>query len=147
MIFDRARWAAEQALDVAGDELGVAVTEQLVHLLEVLGLPSRHPAFFELAPDVGRVISRVPICWPVLALIMPAISAKLTARGPVSTSVWPSHCGLASTSAAHSPTSRALMKLMPAGPMGLGMPPVALTAGSMIWSISVCMNAFGLSTA
>ena len=39
------------------------------------------------------------------------------------------------------------MKLMPAAPIALGIAPVALTAGSMIWSISVCMNPFGRTTA
>jgi hypothetical protein len=93
------------------------------------------------------VISRVPVGWPVFALTMSAISAKPTARGPVSTRVCPSHSRLVSTRAAHAPTSRALMKLMPAAPIALGMAPVALTAGSMIWSMRVCMNAFGRSTA
>jgi hypothetical protein len=35
------------------------------------------------------------------------------------------------------------MKLMPAVPIAFGIAPVARTAGNMIWSMSVCMNAFG----
>jgi hypothetical protein len=147
VLFDRARRAAEQALDDAGDEFRTAVAEQLVHLLEVLSLPPAIPRSSSWRRTSAGVISRVADlpAGPGADQVGDLGEADGARAGehqrlPVPLSAG-EHRGGAFAGVA------GVDELMPEVPIGLGIAPVALTAGSMIWSISVCMNAFGRSTA